>query len=276
MRFTAATVVSLLAGSAIAAPTDMNANQASDMSADASSIAKMSLADMFSERQMAVLKVLSEHQQELGMSQEEMDMMDAFMAALHEAGVNVKRQLIAIPTAITALAPPAINATALGSLRSAITALNGANSGAGAGAASGAANTAVGSAPDLLSILKNIPGLAGLLGGVTGTLGGATSGLGSATSGLGGLTGGLGGLNSTLGGLTGGLGGLNSTLGGLTGGLGGLNSTLGGLSGGLGRLNGSLGGLTGGLGGLTGGLGGLCGGVRRGGLLGGILLPGIL
>ncbi|KAM0480228.1 hypothetical protein ACHAPX_004054 [Trichoderma viride] len=242
MRFTAVSVVSLLAGTAIAAPTDVNANKASDMSADAS-IANMRLANLFSERQMAVLRVLSEHQQELGMSQEEKDMMDAFMAALHdEAAVTVKRQaLVPVPT-LTAL-----NGTALGSLGSVIGAPTGIV-GAVGGAASGAANTAAGLGTDLLSILKNIPGLGALLANATGAAGGATSGLGSATSGLSGLTGGLGGLNGSLGGLTGRLGGQN----------------------------GSLGGLTGGLGGLTGGLGGLCGGARRGGLLGGILIPGIL
>lgn len=212
MRFTAATVVSLLAGSAIAAPTDINANKASDMSADASSITNMRLADMFSERQMAVLKVLSEHQQELGMGQEEKEMMDAFMAALHdEAAVNVKRQ-------VPVLVPTTINATALGSLGSlgsAIDALNTIKSGAPTGAIG-----APGSVTDVLSTLKGIPGLGSLLANATGALGGATSGLGSATSGLSCLTGGLGGL--------------------------------------------------------TGGLGGLTGGLRRGGLLGGVLIPGIL
>ncbi|KAM0512118.1 hypothetical protein ACHAPE_009166 [Trichoderma viride] len=236
MRFTAVSVVSLLAGSAIAAPTDMNANKASDMSADAS-IANMRLANLFSERQMAVLRVLSEHQQELGMSQQEKDMMDALMAALHDETVTVKRQaLVPVPT-LTAL-----NGTALGSLGSVVGAPTDIV-GAVGGAASGAANTAAGLGTDVLSILKGIPGLGSLLGGARGT-----PGLGSATSGLSGLTGGLGGLNGSLGGLTGGLGGSNSSLGGLTGGLGGL----------------------------TGGLGGPCGGAGRGGLLGGILIPGIL
>ncbi|KAK1238137.1 hypothetical protein MKX08_002716 [Trichoderma sp. CBMAI-0020] len=236
MKFTIATVVSLLAGSAIAAPAEMKANKATDMSAGASSIANMRLADMFSERQMAVLKVLSEHQQELGMSQEEKHMLDAFMTALNEAVVNAKRQA---PLPVPALTPAALNTTAPGSLGSTIGALDGVNSsgadaptgiaGAVGDAASGAVNTAVGSATDVLSILKNIPALAGLLANATGTVGGATSGLGSATSGLSGLT------------------GLNGALGGLTGGLGGLR-----------------------------GLAGLLSRIHRGGLLGGILIPGIL
>jgi hypothetical protein len=108
MKFT--TVVSLLAGSAIAAPTDM---RAADTSADASSIANVRLADMFSERQMAVLKVLSEHQQDLGLSEQEKALMDAFMAALHdEAEANAKRDLPvpvpALPVSVPAVPVPAV------------------------------------------------------------------------------------------------------------------------------------------------------------------------
>ncbi|PTB40246.1 hypothetical protein M441DRAFT_59046 [Trichoderma asperellum CBS 433.97] len=272
MRFTAATAVSLLAGSAIAAPADMNMNssKAADMSTDASSITNIRLADMFSERQMAVLKVLSKHQQELGMSQEEMQMMDAFMAALHgDAAGNVKRDdpapVDAVDTAPVDAAdtapvdaadtapvdaadptvtPTSANSTALDILDGVIAALTAAGSNAAtpvAGADTTGVNStaagALGSSTGLLSILKGIPVLGALLGTATSTAGGATSGLGSATSGLSNLT--------------------------------------GGCAGGLGALTGGLGGLKGGLGGLTGGLG-LLGGLNKGGLLGGILIPGIL
>ncbi|KAL7920600.1 hypothetical protein ACQKWADRAFT_328614 [Trichoderma austrokoningii] len=250
MKFT--TVVSLLAGSALAAPADIKATKPTGMSANASSMGGMRLADMFDVRQMAVLKVLSEHQQELGMSQQEKQMMDAFMAALHgEAAVNAKRQA-------PAAAP---DATALNSLDGATDALTAVDSGVPTGvagavgeAASGVTNTAAGapiSVTDILNILKSNPVLAALLGNVTGAAGGLTGGLGGLTGGLGNLTGGL--------------------TGNLTGGLGNLTGGLGGLTGGLGNLTGGLGGLNGGLGGLLGVLGG-----GRGGLLGGILIPGIL
>ncbi|UKZ89658.1 uncharacterized protein TrAFT101_004702 [Trichoderma asperellum] len=280
MRFTAATAVSLLAGSAIAAPADMNMNssKAADMSTDASSITNIRLADMFSERQMAVLKVLSKHQQELGMSQEEMQMMDAFMAALHgDAAGNVKRDDPApvdaadtapvdaadtapvdaadtapvdaadtapVDAADPTVTPTSANSTALDILDGVIAALTAAGSNAAtpvAGADTTGVNStaagALGSSTGLLSILKGIPVLGALLGTMTSTAGGATSGLGSATSGLSNLT--------------------------------------GGCAGGLEGLTGGLGGLKGGLGGLTGGLG-LLGGLKKGGLLGGILIPGIL
>ncbi|KAL7952974.1 hypothetical protein V8C34DRAFT_318583 [Trichoderma compactum] len=267
MRFTTA-VVSILAGSAFAAPTDMSAEMkadtASDMSADAAAaLSNMQLADMFSERQLAVLKVLSEHKHELGLNDKEAEIMDTFMGALHETvHLNDKRQ------AATTAAPPVItNATntvtgPLGSLGSVIDPLNTTNAnattaalGTTAGTITDATTGALAGSISPLDILKSIPALASLLGQVPG-LGGATSGLTGGTSGLGGLTGGLGGLTGGLGGLTGGLGGLTGGLGGLTGGLGGL---------------------TGGLGGLTGGLGGLGGlGLFGRGLLGGILIPGIL
>lgn len=263
MRFTTA-VVSILVGSAFAAPTEMstemNADTASDMSADAiAALSHMHLSDIFSERQLAVLKVLSKHKHELGLNDKEAEMMDTFMGALHETfHLNDKRQ-IAIPPSIITNATDAIgNATntvtgALGNPGGLIDPLNVTNTNATTGAVGTTAGTianattgALTGSTALLDILKSIPALGALLAGTTGGLGGATSGLTGAASGLGGLT----GATSGLGGLTGGLGGLTGGLGGLTGGLGGL---------------------TGGLGGL-GGL--LC--PRSGGLLGGILIPGIL
>ncbi|KAL6693387.1 hypothetical protein J3F84DRAFT_350794 [Trichoderma pleuroticola] len=210
MRFTTA-IVSILVGSAFAAPTDMSAEMkadtASDMSADAvAALSHMRLADMFSERQLAVLKVLSEHKQELGLNDKEAEMMDTFMGALHETfHLNDKRQIATPPSIITNATDAAGNATntatsPLGSLGSAINPLNVTNTNATTGALTGSISP--------LDILKSIPGLASLLGGATSGLGGATSGLTGGTSGLGGLTGGLGGLTSGLGGLAGGLGGL--------------------------------------------------------------------
>ncbi|KAK0755784.1 hypothetical protein N5P37_011658 [Trichoderma harzianum] len=262
MRFTTA-VVSILVGSAFAAPTEMSAEMkadtASDMSADAiAALSHMRLSDIFSERQLAVLKVLSEHKHELGLDDKEAEMMDTFMGALHETfHLNDKRQIAtpaAPPSIITNATDAAGNATntvtgALGNPGGVIDPLNVTNTNATTGAVGTTAgtitNATTGALTDstaLLNILKSIPALGNLFAGTTGGLGGATSGLTGATSGLGGLTGGLGGLTGGLGGLTGGLGGS-----------------------------------TGGLGGLTGGLGGLCGpGLFGRGLLGGILIPGIL
>lgn len=254
MRFTTA-VVSILVGSAFAAPTemstDMNADTASDMSADTiTALSHMHLSDIFSERQLAVLKVLSKHKHELGLNDKEAEMMDTFMGALHETfHLNDKRQIAIPPSIITNATDAAGNATntvtgALGNPGSLIDPLNITNPNATTGAVGTTAGTianattgALTGSTALLDILKSIPALGSLLAGTTGGLGGATSGLTGATSGLGGLTGGLGGL-------TGGLGGLTGGLGGLTGGLGGL--------GGLGACS------------------------RSGGLLGGILIPGIL
>lgn len=250
MRFTTA-VVSILVGSAFAAPTEMSADMktdsSSDMSADAiAALSHMQLSDIFSERQLAVLKVLSKHKHELGLNDKEAEMMDTFMGALHETfHLNDKRQIPTPPSIITNATDAVGNATntvtgALGNPGGVIDPLNVTNPNATTGALGATiANATTGAltgSTALLDILKSIPALGALLGGTTGGLGGATSGLTGAASGLGGLTGGLGGLTGSLGGSTGGLGGL-------TGGLGGL----GGL---------------------------LC--PRSGGLLGGILIPGIL
>ncbi|KAJ4857876.1 hypothetical protein T069G_08773 [Trichoderma breve] len=250
MRFTTA-VVSILVGSAFAAPTEMSAEMktdtASDMSADAiAALSHMHLSDIFSERQLAVIKVLSKHKHELGLNDKEAEMMDTFMGALHETfHLNDKRQIA------TDAAGNATNTVtgALGNPGGVIDPLNVTNTNATTGAVgttiANATTGALAGSTALLDILKSIPALGALLAGTTGGLGGATSGLTGAASGLGGLTGGLGESTGGLGGLTGGLGGLTGGLGGLTGSLGGLGS-----------------------------LGLLC--PRSGGLLGGILIPGIL
>ncbi|KAF3067897.1 hypothetical protein CFAM422_008562 [Trichoderma lentiforme] len=234
MRFTTA-VVSILVGSAFAAPTEMSAEMkadtASDMSADAiAALSHMRLSDIFSERQLAVLKVLSEHKHELGLNDKEAKMMDTFMGALHETfHLNDKRQIAIPPSIVTNATDVAGNATntvtgALGNPGSVIDPLNVTDTNATTGAVGTTAGTitnattgALADSNALLNILKGIPALGNLLTGTTGGLGGTTSGLTGATSGLGGLTGGLGGL-------TGGLGGLGGLLscprsGGLLGGI---------------------------------------------------------
>ncbi|KAM4059496.1 hypothetical protein HRG_011551 [Hirsutella rhossiliensis] len=115
--------------------------------------------------------------------------------------------------------------------------------------------------------------------GSNGDKGGKGGPLDDVTDAVEGLTGGnddKGGKGGPLGGVTNAVEGLAGGKGGKGGPLGGVTDAVGGLTGGLtGGKGGPLGGVTDALGGLTGGL--LGGGdKRKGGLLGGLLIPGLL
>ncbi|TFA98413.1 hypothetical protein CCMA1212_009847 [Trichoderma ghanense] len=253
MKFTATTIISLLTSTALAAPTDLSSNSTTTaMVPEASPPTELHLADIFSDRQAAVLKVLSSHKQDLGLSEKEAEILDTFMKALRDnVSINVKRQLPPVspppadgtntttPTTPTDGTGAAGGSTPVQGNGTLVDPLNGVNVTALGGL--------LGSAP-LNGV--NVTALGSLLGNATGTA--ATA---NATATALAILGAIPGLASLLGGTT-------------TGGLGGLTAGLGGLTG--------LGGLNGGMSGLTGGLGGLLGGLRRGGLLGGILIPGIL